>query len=55
MIVGHSWLKREFGVIPRVGWQLDQFGHSAANARLFSDFGFDALFISKGVDFEDKE
>lgn len=55
MIVGHGWLKKEFGVVPRIGWQIDTYGHSNANARLFADFGFEALFLSKGVDFEDKE
>ena len=55
MIVGHGWLKKEFGVVPRIGWQIDTYGHSSANARLFADFGFEALFLSKGVDFEDKE
>ena len=54
MIVGHGWLKKEFGVTPKIGWQLDTYGHSSANARLFADFGFDALFVSRGVDFEDK-
>ena len=54
MIVGHGWLKKEFGFTPKIGWQLDTYGHSSANARLFADFGFDALFVSKGVDFEDK-
>jgi alpha-mannosidase len=48
MIIGHNFLKKEFGVIPRVGWMIDAFGHSSANARLFADFGFDAMFVARG-------
>jgi len=47
MYIGHQFLKKEFGVTPRVGWMLDAFGHSAANAALFSDFGFDAMYFSR--------
>ena len=42
--MGHSFLKNEFGVIPKIGWMIDAFGHSSANARLFADFGFEAMF-----------
>ena len=47
MIIGHNFLKKEFGVTPKVGWMIDAFGHSSANARLFSDFGFDAFFVAR--------
>ena len=47
MYIGHQFLLKEFGVRPRVGWSIDAFGHSAANAALFSDFGFDAFFMSR--------
>jgi len=42
MMKGHQFLKSEFGVVPRVGWHLDAFGHSSTNARIFSEFGFEA-------------
>lgn len=45
--LGHKWLLEEFGVAPRVGWNLDPFGHTEANAALFHDFGFDAFFFSR--------
>ena len=47
MYIGHQFMKKEFGVVPRVGWMLDSFGHSAANAALFADFGFDAIYFSR--------
>jgi hypothetical protein len=47
MYLGHAFLLKEFGVRPKIGWHVDPFGHSAANAALFSDFGFEAIFISR--------
>jgi len=32
--LGHQFLKEEFGVTPRIGWQIDPFGHSAVQAYL---------------------
>lgn len=32
--LGHQFIKEEFGKIPRVGWQIDPFGHSAVQAYL---------------------
>ena len=40
-------MQNEFGVTPRIGWMVDSFGHSSANAALFADFGFEALFMSR--------
>ena len=42
MMIGHDFAKAEFGVAPRVGWQIDAFGHSNTNTRLFAEMGFDA-------------
>jgi hypothetical protein len=51
--LGHSFLKRELGVIPKVGWQLDPFGHSATQASLMtSKLGFDALYFGR-IDYQD--
>lgn len=32
--LGHKFVKDEFGQIPRIGWQIDPFGHSAVQAYL---------------------
>lgn len=32
--LGHRLIKTEFNVTPRIGWQIDPFGHSAAQAYL---------------------
>jgi alpha-mannosidase len=44
---GHSFLQKEFGYRPRVGWMLDAFGQSEANAALFADFGFDYYLFTR--------
>ena len=53
MMIGHDFLLDEFGIKPRIGWQIDPFGHSNTNARLFAEMGFDALFFGR-IDYEDK-
>ena len=51
--LGHRFLKKELGVIPKVGWQLDPFGHSASQASYFtSKVGFDALYFGR-IDYQD--
>lgn len=32
--LGHRFIKEEFNVTPRIGWQIDPFGHSAVQAYL---------------------
>ena len=51
--MGKLFLKKELGVIPTVGWQLDPFGHSATQASLLtSKVGFDALYFGR-IDYQD--
>ena len=54
MYLGHQWLLNEFGVTPRIGWQVDPFGHSSANPRLFAEMGFEAWFFGR-LDHQDRE
>nr|XP_012569187.1 probable alpha-mannosidase At5g13980 [Cicer arietinum] len=52
--LGHRFLKEEFGVTPRVGWQIDPFGHSAVQAYLLgAEVGFDSLFFGR-IDYQDR-
>lgn len=53
--LGHEFLKKEFGVTPRIGWQIDPFGHSAVQAYLLgAEVGFDSLFFAR-IDYQDRE
>jgi hypothetical protein len=51
---GHEFILNEFGVAPTIGWEIDPFGHSNTNLRLFAEAGFDAWFFSR-ADSEDKK
>lgn len=56
MTYGHRWLMREFGSVarPRIGWHIDPFGHSSAQASLFASMGFDAFYFAR-IDYDDKK
>ena len=45
--LAHEWLDSEFGVKPKVGMQLDPFGHSKAFAHLFTEMGLDAMIFAR--------
>ena len=44
---GQKWAYSIFNVLPKVAWHLDQFGHSAGQASIISQMGFDALFMTR--------
>lgn len=48
-VKGHQWLIKEFGITPRIGWNIDAFGHTQANAALFHDMGIEAFFFARGA------
>lgn len=52
---GLKFLKDTFGECarPRIGWQIDPFGHSREQASLFTKMGYDGLFFSR-LDWRDK-
>ena len=39
---------------PKIGWQIDPFGHSIEQANIFTKLGFDGLFFAR-LDWRDKE
>ncbi|KAG8388157.1 hypothetical protein BUALT_Bualt02G0096700 [Buddleja alternifolia] len=52
--LGHRFIKEEFNVTPRIGWQIDPFGHSAVQAYLLgAEVGFDALYFGR-IDYQDR-
>ncbi|KAH8282663.1 hypothetical protein KR054_009022 [Drosophila jambulina] len=53
--VGLKFLNDNFGVCgrPRVGWQIDAFGHSREQASIFAQMGFDGQFFAR-MDQNDK-
>ncbi|XP_073018225.1 probable alpha-mannosidase At5g13980 isoform X1 [Primulina eburnea] len=52
--LGHRFLKEDFNVTPRIGWQIDPFGHSAVQAYLLgAEVGFDSLFFAR-IDYQDR-
>ncbi|XP_041566330.1 lysosomal alpha-mannosidase-like isoform X2 [Drosophila elegans] len=54
--VGLKFLNETFGACarPRVGWQIDTFGHSREQAAIFAQMGYDGQFFSR-MDHNDKE
>ena len=45
--MAHDWLMNEFGIKPKIAWQLDPFGHSRSTADLMAQMGMEALFIAR--------
>ncbi|KAJ7526059.1 hypothetical protein O6H91_17G079900 [Diphasiastrum complanatum] len=51
--LGHRYIKKQFNTVPRIGWQIDPFGHSAIQAYLLgAEVGFDAVFFAR-ADYQD--
>ncbi len=56
MTWGFRRLEDEFGKcgIPKIGWQIDPFGHSREMANLLTLMNFDGLFFAR-LDYQDKQ
>eukprot|EP01129_Flabellula_baltica_P000848 TRINITY_DN1078_c0_g1_i1.p1 TRINITY_DN1078_c0_g1~~TRINITY_DN1078_c0_g1_i1.p1 ORF type:complete len:965 (+),score=111.58 TRINITY_DN1078_c0_g1_i1:28-2895(+) len=52
MAMGARYLQSIFGIVPKVGWHIDPFGHQQTQAALMYQFGFDGFFFAR-IDFED--
>eukprot|EP00516_Mucochytrium_quahogii_P001594 CAMPEP_0203752564 /NCGR_PEP_ID=MMETSP0098-20131031/6475_1 /ASSEMBLY_ACC=CAM_ASM_000208 /TAXON_ID=96639 /ORGANISM=" , Strain NY0313808BC1" /LENGTH=1279 /DNA_ID=CAMNT_0050642793 /DNA_START=152 /DNA_END=3988 /DNA_ORIENTATION=- len=47
LALGHDWLEHNFGVKPRVGWQIDSSSHSDITPSLFAFMGYDSLILNR--------
>ncbi|KOM28079.1 hypothetical protein LR48_Vigan499s002300 [Vigna angularis] len=53
--LGHRFIKNQFNKVPRSGWQIDPFGHSAVQAYLLgAELGFDSVHFAR-IDYQDRE
>ena len=53
--LGHHFLQDQFDYVPRIGWQIDTFGHSATQPSLLSaEAGFNALYFAR-LDYQDRD
>lgn len=39
---------------PKIGWQIDPFGHSSEMASIFAQLGYDGLLVGR-IDYEDED
>ena len=47
MRIGFNFLKKEFNIIPKIGWFIDDFGHSATNSILLIQMGFENIVLTR--------
>ena len=53
---GHRFIQKEFGIdyIPTAGWQIDPFGHTLVQLKIFSQMGYSSWFLGR-IDYQDRE
>ena len=54
MRMGHNFLRKEFGITPKMAWHADAFGHSMAMNEVFQQMGYEALFFGRMDDLDKK-
>ena len=54
MRIGLKFLKKEFNVIPKIGWFIDPFGHSSATAHILKQMNFDKIVLTR-IDYLEKK
>ncbi|WAR25685.1 MA2B1-like protein [Mya arenaria] len=54
--LGFEFIRKNIGDCgrPKIGWQIDPFGHSRELGSLFKQFGFHGMFVGR-IDYQDKE
>ncbi|KAJ6797677.1 alpha-mannosidase [Iris pallida] len=53
--LGHRMIKKQFNKVPRTGWQIDPFGHSAVQGYLLgAELGFDSVHFAR-IDYQDRQ
>ncbi|KAF5738117.1 lysosomal alpha-mannosidase isoform X2 [Tripterygium wilfordii] len=53
--LGHRMIKEQFKTVPRAGWQIDPFGHSAVQAYMLgAELGFDSVHFAR-IDHQDRK
>ena len=52
--MGHDYLWKNFGYIPRHAWHPDTFGHSSGTPEVFARMGFESISFAR-IDHYDKE
>jgi len=47
MKLGQQYLRKTFGVVPKIGWQIDSFGSTVTTPLLLAMMGYEALIINR--------
>ncbi|CAG9312638.1 unnamed protein product [Blepharisma stoltei] len=53
-VIGHEFMREEFGITPKIGYQIDNFGHSATFAEMLIEMGYQGLVLSR-IHYHDKK
>lgn len=54
MRIGLQFLKKEFDFTPTIAWFIDPFGHSASNAYMIKEMGFETIVYVR-IDYNEKD